>query len=342
MNEFKNKEVIIGFIVIIILGVIALSLLIKKGFNDKPESGTYTENEVTESVLEEPKEEKEEDFITDVADEIAEEASTSELSPEELESIRKEEEIKNRRYTLYTILEEEKYIPRTMKTRTAEDGQMKELYEYWDSYQLDAVAELVRLERLQKVSEELKGSDSFYYYGSTDHLGRPSGKGLAIYENNNYYFGDWKEGLRDGKGMWLQVAIYGEENKYANLGVIEHSYNGAWKKDLPNGEGQEHFSYDYDVLKEDYMAYGFGIANVLGNFTDGYYHGEMYIMTVDEHGTTTDWSGTCNMGVWDPIIEGNTTDAVWESYEKDEQGNPLHHFIFPKENEGYGIHGLMK
>ena len=339
MKEFKNKEIIIGFIVIVILAVIALGLLIKRGLNDDKEINSV----VTEEIKTENSEESsEEQLIPNVTEIIDEDNEADEMTEEELESIRKEEEIKNRRYTLYTILGEEKYQSKTMKQRTTEDGQLKELYEYWDSYRLDAVAELVRLERLQKISEELKESNSFYYYGNTDHLGRPSGKGLAVYEDNNYYFGDWKDGLRDGKGMWLQVAIYGEENKYANLGVIEHSYNGSWKKDLPHGEGQEHFSYDYDILKEDYMAYGFAVANVLGNFSEGYYDGEMYIMTVDEHGTTMDWAGTCDMGIWDPIIEGDTTDAVWESYEKDEQGNPFYHFIFPKENEGYGIHGLMK
>ena len=42
-----------------------------------------------------------------------------------------------------------------------------------------------------------------------------------------------------------------EENQDKNLGVIEHSYSGEWSRDLPNGQGQEHFSYDYSVLKEE-------------------------------------------------------------------------------------------
>ena len=198
------------------------------------------------------------------------------------------------------------------------------------------------MERLQKISEELKGTRNFYYYGSVDRLGRPSGKGLAVYADNTYYCGEWKEGLRHGKGMWLEVAIYTEDNKNYNLGVIEHSYNGQWSKDLPNGEGQEHFSYDYNVLKKEYMNGDKCIANVIGEFKDGYYNGEMYIMTVDAAGNTTDWSGICKGGVWEPIIAGPTTDSVWESYERDSSGNPMFYYLFPKDNKNYGIMGLKK
>ena len=141
--------------------------------------------------------------------------------------------------------------------------------------------------------------------------------------------------------MWLEVAVYTEENKYMNLGVIEHSYNGQWSKDLPNGEGQENFTYDYDILKEE-MIGNECITNIIGNFKDGYYHGEMYIMSSDEEGISKDWSGTCKNGVWETIVEGKTTNAVWQSYEEDEQGNREYHYMFPKDNHDYGIRGLKK
>lgn len=350
MKELKNKEVIAGFIVIIILGIIALALLVKREL--KSNSG-FSKNEAT---IEKEYMAEQEPISIEVPEEeevVMEEAAQKVPQKEEesetvLETAKMTEDSgdkdkkEKKRYTLYTVLGDKKYKSQSMKQRRTEDGQLKELYDYWDAYHLEAVGDLIRLERIQKISEELEGTGKFYYYGSTDSLGRPSGKGLAVYENNAYYFGSWKEGLREGKGMWLQVAIYNEENKYANLGVVEHSYNGAWKKDLPNGEGQEHFSYDYQVLKEDYLTYNFALANVLGNFKDGYYHGEMYIMTADEEGNTTDWTGICEEGVWEPIMKGNTTDAVWETLEKDQQGNPSYHYMFPRDNAGFGILGLMK
>ena len=347
MKEFKNLEVIIGFIVIVILGAIALFLVIRREIKRQPSVLPNQSQEITMEEEQDSEEEslEEENLISQENRQEEIEEGSKEQVLEKISSEKKPQQEKKdekKRYTLYSILKDEKYQSKTMKQRTTEDGQLEELYGYWDEYRLDAVADLVRLERIQKISMELEGSNKFYYYGATDPLGRPSGKGLAIYEDNTFYFGEWKEGLREGKGMWIQVAIYTEENKNANLGLVEHSYNGQWKKDLPNGEGQEHFSYNYDILKEDYLSYGFCLANVLGTFQDGYYHGEMYIMTVDERGNTTDWFGNCNMGVWEPIMKGNTTDAVWESYEKDEQGNSSYHYIYPKENKGYGIYGLMK
>lgn len=353
-KNLKDKEVIIGLIVIIILGSIALFLLIRREIGDRKEEPIIMEEAYQEEL----------DYEETVEDEVEKsvaltESDVADVKEEETEDTQKEvalaniqivteetgkqiEEKKSGEVALYDILGSEKYAAATLTERKQDDDQLKELYEYWDAYKLDAVADLVRLERLQKVSKELEGKNKFYYYGSVDRLGRPSGKGLAVYADNTYYFGEWKDGLRHGKGMWLEVAIYTEENKNQNLGVIEHSYSGQWSKDLPNGEGQEHFSYDYTMLKTEGIKPGECIANVIGGFKDGYYHGEMYVMTTDVSGLTTDWSGVCENGVWEVIIEGSTTDGVWESYEKDAQGNVEYHYMFPKDNQNYGIIGLKK
>ena len=371
-NEVKNKEIIIGLIIIIILGSIALFLLIKRELQYKYDSKVILKNETIfkDSLVNgeetERKQEEQPLLHTDVMGKTGDqkeifqkkEINTSESLGNKIVEEKKtankqsgsvnikEEKKENKtdpvRFSLYSVLGSEKYSSFSVKRRNTEDGQMKELYEYWDAYRLDAVGDLIRLERIKKISDELKDTGYFYYYGSSDALGRPSGKGLAIYQDNTYYFGEWKEGMREGNGMWLQVAIYEDEFLFANLGLIEHSYNGEWKNDLPNGEGQEHFSYHYDTLKEDYLKDGFCIANVLGNFKNGYYDGEMYIMTTDEKGDTRDWSGECNMGSWNPIMVGKTTDAVWESYDTDETGNHSYHYVRPVENKNYGIFGLKK
>ena len=353
-KNLKDKEVIIGLIIIIILGAIALFLLIRREVGDRKEAPIVTEKVYEESLDYDESVKKDldgsavltETDVTDVKEEEIEDAQ-EEVALANIQIVTEEtgkqiEEKKQSEVALYDILGNEKYEAASLTERKQDDDQLKELYEYWDAYKLDAVADLVRLERLQKVSKELEGKNKFYYYGSVDRLGRPSGKGLAVYADNTYYFGEWKDGLRHGKGMWMEVAIYTEENKNQNLGVIEHSYNGQWSKDLPNGEGQEHFSYDIDILSVDDVKNNECIANVIGGFKDGYYHGEMYIMTMDLFGTTKDWSGTCKNGVWEPIIEGNTTDAVWEAYEKDVNGNIEYHYMYPQDNQNYGIIGLKK
>ena len=351
-KNIKDKEVILGLVVIIILGAIALTLLIRRevryrnnenvmvaneSYEEFEEAKTHKETEVEE--VEESPEEDELPLAEDTTQEMEEVLNNIQVVTEEnSKDIAKKS---NEKKSLYDVLGKEKYVAATLTERKQEDNQLKELYEYWDSYKLDAVTDLVRLERVQKISGELKGKNKFYYYGSLDRLGRPSGKGLAVYGDNTYYFGEWKEGLRHGKGMWLEIAIYTEENQDENLGVIEHSYNGEWSKDLPNGQGQEHFSYDYEILEEDFID-GKCVSNVIGGFKDGYYHGEMYIMTVDEKGNTTEWNANCDNGAWEVIQKGQTSDSVWESYEADEQGNHQYHYWPSKENKDCGIIGLKK
>lgn len=313
LKRVKHIDVILGLIIIILLASVALVLLIKR------ENQYYTEKALKSN------------------SEIAlAQNETMKVKKTEVDTLVEEEDIIP--LPLYQVFGGEKYRAAVLTERKQEDNQLKELYEYWDAYKLDAVEELVRLERLQRVSEELEGKNKFYYYGSVDALGRPAGKGLAVYENNTYYFGEWKDGLRHGKGMWVEVAVYTEENEEQNLGVLEHSYSGSWSKDLPNGEGQEHFSYDYSVLKEKDVKRNECIANVIGGFKDGYYHGEMYVMTTDEKGNTKDWSATCEKGAWVPIIVGHTNVAVFESYDKEEE----YHYISPEDNKNYGIIGLKK
>lgn len=324
---FEDKEVIIGLIIIVILGAIALSLLIRREVQHQEKETIATEVSDDEEVV-----------IYEEAEEIA----LSSIHIVTQDDANKVSQKQKKEVSLYGILGSEKYTPCSLTERKQEDGQLKELFEYWDAYKLDAVAELVRLERLQKVSKELEGTDKFYYYGEVDRLGRPSGKGLAVYEDNTYYCGEWKDGVRHGKGMWLEVAIYTEEYADYNLGVIEHSYSGQWSKDLPNGEGQEHFSYDVYLLKQENMKDGKCITNVIGTFKDGYYNGDMYIMTIDSARRSIDWYGTCKNGVWEPIEIGSATDAVWESSEKNSDGSPMFHYLFPQDNQNYGIMGLKK
>lgn len=359
MKEWKNKDVIAGLIVIIVLGLIALFLLVRREMGTLPAKETellqtVEEEEVSQTALDEVLEE------TLVEEIPVEESSTQNETEIEENTIVETEEMQvsegvsvvtnkipgyatakgKGQQQLYAALGKETYTPATLTDRKKEDGQLKELYEYWENYKLNAVGDLIRLERLQEISAELSGTNKFYYYGSVDRLGRPSGKGVAVYADNTYYYGDWKDGLRHGNGMWLEVAIYTEDSEKENLGVVEHSYNGQWSKDFPNGEGQEHFTYDYEILDEDFSNENKVIANVIGNFKNGYYHGEMYIMTTDAKGDTLDWTGNCQNGVWDVIMEGKTTDAVWENY--DDTKEERYHYLFPSENKNWGIIGLKK
>ncbi|MBQ3104768.1 MAG: hypothetical protein IJC59_02775 [Lachnospiraceae bacterium] len=347
MKELKNKEVVIGLVIIIILAVIAIGLIVRR--ERKPEvleqaqSLPTVEEELSISALPEEETIEEEAPQEPVAvEEVIDQGQTqpqtqaatmitgdnsAAIGEKEAEGI-----------TLYSILGKETYTPAVMKDRKVNDGQLKELYGYWKDYHLEAVEDLIHLDRIRKISDELTGTNGYYYYGDLDSLGRPDGHGLAVYADDTYYCGEWNNGLREGDGMWLQAVIYDETNKAKNLGLAEHMYNGEWSKDLPNGEGQEHFEYDFDVLKVE----NFVIANVVGGFKDGYYHGEMYIMTVTDPHSSKDWYGNCKRGEWQIFHGGSVTDAVWRDAFPDEKGDYEYHYMFPRDQSNQGIFGLKK
>ena len=345
MKELKNKEVILGLVVIIILGIIAIFLLVRREMRTKPQgqqpsvenvadSGWYTQD-VSEAVIQADQDSPPEEEATEEKEEVREEQATQSVlkveNPQSSSSTDGETK-------LYSILGKENYQAAVLVERKTDDGQLKELFEFWDAYKMEAVHDLLRLERIREISATLTGTNKYYYYGSVDSLGRPNGKGLAVYGNNTYYCGEWKEGLRSGQGMWLQIAIYDETNQKLNLGIVEHMYSGKWSRDLPNGQGQEHFSFDYDRLTVEDKT----IANVIGNFKDGYYHGDMYIMTTDSRGNTKDWNGVCKNGVWDTLLEGSLTKGVWRSTEMNSERYYDYFYMFPEDNSKQGVYGLKK
>lgn len=172
---------------------------------------------------------------------------------------------------------------------------LNEMMPFFADNNLDAVWDLAHLKRYVKLSAGLKGTNSYYYRGDVDASGAPDGIGLAIYENNTYYYGSWSHGMRSGDGRWYRYYI-GADDKITNNKVYQaHSYSGQWSNDLPNGEGAEH--YDVDTTKLDVRERT--LQNVIGNFTDGLYNGEMYANTVDYTRTVEEWEGVASNGVFE-------------------------------------------
>ena len=171
-------------------------------------------------------------------------------------------------------------------------NQMYEMYEYWFQNNLEAVRDLAHLERFEAMSYSLTGTSDFYYYGEKDDAGNPNGMGMAVYAGNQYYYGNWFEGKRSGQGAW--ICFYPEYNPYV---VTEHLYSGIWEDDLPEGDGQEHFDYNPQYMKDDEIY----LQNAIGGFSKGKYNGEMYIITLESDGNTKEWDGKCDNGNWELI-----------------------------------------
>lgn len=214
---------------------------------------------------------------------------------------------------------------------------LKEAYPYFADNNQDAIWDLAHLKRYVKLSKGLEETGEYYYQGDVDGDGKPHGTGLAIYEKNSYYFGQWNHGERSGTGTWYRYYI-SQRNKENAMGIyMSHSYVGEWKDNLPNGQGAEHYDVDISKLEPTRKIM---IQNVVGNFTDGLYDGEMYANTTDYIGNVQEWDGIAKNGVFtlwrDMSAIGEC--SVWR-YREDRN---VCLDIDKSENKNQGIRELIK
>ncbi len=211
-------------------------------------------------------------------------------------------------------------------------AQLMELYAYWSDDNMTAVRDLTALERYEAMSYQLSGTNDFYYYGETGNDGKPNGTGVAVYGDDQYYFGHWENGVRSGDGTW--ISFYPQYSQYV---VTEHLYSGQWANDLPNGNGQEHYDYDYSDMNDA----DFYLQNAIGGFSNGLYNGEMYIITVDKDDDTTEWGGICKNGDWEQVLY-TTADSQGKLAYLSQIEEPDRHMYMTKEGaKNNGIRGII-
>lgn len=213
---------------------------------------------------------------------------------------------------------------------------LNEALPYFQDNNQEAIWDLTHLKRYVKLSEGLKGTDSYYYTGEINADGKPQGEGLAIYEDNSYYYGHWENGLRSGDGRWFHFYI-GVKNKTNKMGIyMAHCYSGDWKADLPDGYGSEH--YDVDISKLEMRERV--LQNVVGNFSSGLYDGELFANTVDYTGNEEEWQGTAKKGVFELFRDVSAIGecSVWQKKDDPE----LYMDIDESENKNQGIEELLK
>ena len=213
-----------------------------------------------------------------------------------------------------------------------EEAQLKELSAYWSSDNMTAVRDLTHLERFEAMSYKLSGTNDFFYYGETNGDGKPNGTGLAVYGDDQYYYGQWSNGVRSGNGTW--ISFY---PKYSQYVVTEHLYTGQWADDLPNGQGQEHYDYNYDEMNEaDYY-----LQNAIGEFKNGLYNGEMYVITVDKNDNTTEWEGTCNNGSWEQVLYTSADSKGKVPYLSQMEDSDRHLYMTIEGAKNNGVRGII-
>lgn len=213
---------------------------------------------------------------------------------------------------------------------------LNEAFPYFEGNNQAAIWDLAHLKRYVKLSSELEGTRQYYYKGDVNSDGKPNGKGLAIYEDNSYYYGDWVDGVRSGRGTWFRFYINEKSERNAMGIYTTHSYAGEWANDLPSGQGAEH--YDVEVSKLEAGARI--LQNVVGKFTNGLYDGDMFANTVDYTGNIEEWNGVTSKGVFDLWRDMSSIGecSVWCN----KKDNTVYLDIDKSENRNQGIRELLK
>ncbi len=220
------------------------------------------------------------------------------------------------------------------KVKFNKDVQLQEMMAYWEDNNQQALDDLAKLDHYIAMSWQLKGTTDFYYYGDVNGNGQPEGKGIAVYADNQYYYGGWKNGVRSGAGTWIHYHIHHTENT-KDL-YTYHQYAGVWANDLPEGEGAEHYEYNLALLEER-VGYD---ANLIGSYSQGLVHGDFYITNLYADGSAKEWNASAEHGSWIYLNEnkdkkGNRTVYV----EINDPDNYI--WMHPKDNVNIGVPCLI-
>lgn len=181
------------------------------------------------------------------------------------------------------------------------DAKAKEMKSYVKVMK-DAVAAIEAqddkaLNELQESAEgkalaEMMGDEGSFIYMPK---GGKTGKGIGYYsfkgcDCNQWYYGDYKDGVREGNAVWYYVNPNIEEGK-----LYKEVYTGEWSKDKPNGPGHQYISSGDTVTEKDFTA------------KDGLFDGTYEVKDTLEDGTEVTGKYTLVNGKYQVISDEELT-----------------------------------
>ncbi len=322
IDKAKILVTVIPFVLIII--ILAIMLLVNSCSKDK---GEQDNEQLQESIM---------DYADDKLDkedaQVAVATPLNELDEDEKEAAPTPTPTPEATPTPYKEVMES--VKDYSKIAYEIEPQLKEMMSYWADNHQKALDDLANLDHYKAMSWSLKGTENFYYYGDVNGSGQPHGMGIAVYADNQYYYGSWENGLRSGNGTWIHYHIHEKPSK-TDL-YTYHQYTGNWKNDLPGGEGSEHYDYNTELLKEN-IGYN---TNLIGSYTDGLVDGEFYLTNIYSDGNSKEWYADASKGSW--IAKSNKPDSAgrYPVYVEDRDDD---NFIWmhPKDNKNIGVPCLI-
>lgn len=325
-------KILLGVIAVLLICILVLLTIVA---SNRKNSEDKTDQDLQQSITDYAKEQQDlEEQVLEEEEPAAVEPLPEETEEEEEPEEEDEEELvsaDNEKTAIVVDIEDENDEAYT------KEYILKEAYPFFADNNQEAIWDLAHLKRYVKLSKGLEGSGDYYYQGDVNSEGKPHGTGLAVYEKNSYYFGEWSHGVRNGKGTWFRFYI-NQKNKTNAMGIyMSHSYSGEWAGNLPNGQGAEHYDVDISKLAP---TQGRILQNVVGSFKNGLYDGDLYANTVDYIGNVQEWDGIAEEGVFklwrDMSAIGEC--SVWRY--RDDHSVCLD--IDKSENKNQGIRELLK
>ena len=164
---------------------------------------------------------------------------------------------------------------------------LQKLYECFEGDDMDAVKELIRTDEYIALSDEIVNAEDSFYYGEKDAEGKRHGKGVAVYLNGYYYFGEYDNDVRSGEGKYIR-AVYSESSALGSF-----IYEGSWLEDKPNGEGVCISNFFKDKIGSE----GLSKQVVVGTYADGLENGAMSLSGTTKSGGTATYTYKAENGV---------------------------------------------
>lgn len=164
---------------------------------------------------------------------------------------------------------------------------LSKVFTAFEAGDLDDVKELLRTEEIKSFTDEIVSEDVSYYYGSKDADGNRQGKGIAMYINGYFYYGDFENNVRSGEGTWMR-AVYADSSAIGSF-----IFKGQWADDKPNGSGEATSNFYKDKISANEMVKQI----IKGEYKDGLENGSMNLSGATKGGASVNYTYKSEDGV---------------------------------------------
>lgn len=190
---------------------------------------------------------------------------------------------------------------------------LERLYKACEAGNMDYVKDIMNTQDYQTLI--VQAGDRITYPSAT-------GRAVAVFNNKALYYGELKDGKRDGSGIWIK-----SDGESTNI------YDGQWSKDMPEGSGTVTFT--------KYSAGGSVIytARTNGTFSKGKENGSMTLVHMQNNETNT-FHYTASGGIAEPmngVVQNRSNSQYVVAVSREHSENEF----VTTASEEYGVYGFI-